>query len=98
MDDWETATDLLHWICLKDLHEKSGLAASAVAVAVVAVEGKKKREPKALTADQLVKRKAECVGGMSTTEEMLEFSEDGLTFACNICSKGEVLKWHSLRG
>ncbi len=90
------------WLYVKDLQEKSGFA-PATATAVAAIEMKKKKpELKPLSADKLAKRKAECMeewlkhGG--NTEEMLEFSDDGHSFACTACSKGEELKWHPLRG
>jgi hypothetical protein len=88
------------WVYIKDLQGKTGLAPAVQAKEVL---GKKeKREPKPLTEDRLVKRKAECYkewkehSGCKKTA--LQISEDGLKFACTVCSTREELKWRQLRG
>jgi hypothetical protein len=76
---------------------------SQTGLAPVSDEPKKvKRERKVeLTAEQLAKRKKECVAEWvkhGNSEDTLLFSDDGLKFACSICHEGDEVEWHLLRG
>jgi hypothetical protein len=62
---------------------------------------KRERESKSLTAEQIEKRRKECAEEWvkyGNNPKTLEISDDGMQFACNMCSAGDELEWHQLRG
>jgi hypothetical protein len=87
------------WVYINDLQEKTGLAPVKKQKGQV---GKKEKLSTPLSGDKLTKRKVECFKEWKEhsgcKKAALQISLDGLQFACTVCSTGEDLKWHRLKG
>ncbi len=80
------------WPYMEDLQERK---------AQVAARGEKK-EKAPLSGEKLAKRKKQCIDEWkehtNNIAKTLKISDDGLKFACTVCSAGGELKWQKLRG
>ena len=84
------------WAHVQDLQERTGFSTEEREA-----KPKAKRQPAALTEEQVTKRKADCVAEWTkhaNAKDTLEIADDGTQFACTVCSGADELVWHQLRG